>query len=77
MRIQVDYNESMNNVTMTDVDTGFNAVYDAVSDTGLIDAFKMFVRDSKEYPYTTEQVFNEEGEFAYNQMVMKEAVLNG
>ncbi len=74
MRIQVDYDESMKNVSMTDMDTGFNAIYDATSDTGLIEAFGMFVKDSKEYPYTIEPVYNEDGEFAYEQMVMKEAI---
>lgn len=77
MKIQVDYDESMKNVSMTDMDTGFNAIYDATSDTGLIEAFRMFIKDSKEYPYTVEPVYNEEGDFAYNQMVMKEAILNG
>lgn len=77
MRIQVDYDENMKNVSMTDMDTGFNAIYDATSDAGLVEAFKMFVKDSKEYPYTTEPVYDEEGNFAYEQMVMKEAILNG
>lgn len=77
MRIQVDYDENMKNVSMTDMDTGFNAIYDATSDAGLVEAFKMFVKDSKEYPYTTEPVYDEEGNFAYEQMVIKEAILNG
>jgi hypothetical protein len=37
----------------------------------------MFIKDSKEYPYTMEPVYNEEGNFIYNQMVIKEAILNG
>ena len=74
MRIQVDYNEDMKNVCMTDMDTGFNAIYDATSDTSLIEAFKMFVKDSKEYPYTEEPVYDENGNFVYNQMTMKEAI---
>ena len=74
MRIQVDYNENMNNVFITDIDTGFNAIYDATSDTSLIDAFRMFIKDAKEYPYTTESIYNEDGEFAYEQMIMKEAI---
>ena len=74
MRIQVDYDENMNNVSMTDIDTGFNAIYDATSDASLIDAFKMFVKDAKEYPYTTEPIYNEDGEFAYEQIIMKEAI---
>ena len=77
MRIQVDYDENMKNVSMTDMNTGFNAIYDATSDAGLVEAFKMFVKDSKEYPYTTEPVYDEEGNFAYEQMVIKEAILNG
>ena len=77
MRIQVDYDENMKNVSMTDMDTGFNAIYDATSDAGLVEAFKMFVKDSKEYPYTTEPVYDEEGNFAYEQKVIKEAILNG
>lgn len=76
MRIQVDYDENMKNVSMTDLDTGFNAIYDATSDTGLIEAFSMFVKDSKEYPYTTTPVYNEDGSFAYNQLIMKEAISN-
>ena len=74
MKIQVDYDENMKNVSMTDIDTGFNAIYDATSDASLIDAFTMFVKDAKEYPYTTEPVYTEDGEFAYEQMVMKEAI---
>lgn len=74
MKIQVDYDESMKNVSMTDMDTGFNAIYDATSDTGLIDAFRMFINDSKEYPYTSKPVYDEEGNFAYNQITMKETI---
>lgn len=74
MRIQVDYNKDMKNVSMTDMDTGFNAIYDATSDTSLINAFKMFVEDSKEYPYTIEPVYNEAGDFVYEQLVMKETI---
>jgi hypothetical protein len=76
MKIQVDYNEDMKNVFMTDIDTGFNAVYDAVSDSSLVNAFKMFIKDANEYPYTIEPVYNEEGNYVYDQMVMKET-LNG
>ena len=74
MKIQVDYDESMKNVCMTDIDTGFHAIYDATNDTGLIEAFSMFVKDVKEYPYITEPVYNEEGEYVYDQFVMKEAI---
>ena len=74
MKIKVDYDESMKNVSMIDMDTGFNAIYDATSDAGLIEAFSMFVKDAKEYPYTTEHVYNDEGEYVYDQIVMKEAI---
>ena len=74
MKIKVDYNENMKNVCITDMDTGFHAIYDATSDTGLIEAFTMFIKDSKEYPYTIEPVYNEDGDFVYNQLIMKEAI---
>lgn len=74
MRIQVDYDKSMKNVSMIDMDTGFNAIYDATSDTSLIEAFSMFIKDAKEYPYTIEPVYNEDGKYAYSQITMKEAV---
>lgn len=77
MKIQVDYNEDMKYVSMTDLDTGFNAIYDATSDVSLIEAFKMFIKDSTEYSYVLEPVYDDKGNFVYNQLTMKEAILNG
>ena len=74
MRMQVDYNEDMKVASMTDLDTGFNAVYDAVSDASLIDAFHMFIKDSKEFPYAEVPVYDNNDNLAYYQLTMKEAI---
>jgi hypothetical protein len=77
MRIQVDYDKNMNVASITDLDTGFNAVYDATSDTNLINAFQMFIKDSKEHcctDFINQPVYGLSGNVEYYQLTMKEAI---